>query len=439
MTLNDLLSSVLPANQQFKFLSLQTIPIETHTVVTPDRYDKRVAKRTIKTQHFFSLFHQEKVFFSLEVYVYITLWGEMDADRLVFVSKADTNGYCDTKISIRDVTKALLKFILSIDPNYYLQKVKPIERPYKKMNIKLITPASTPAESLKTLAGRLKQFGSTKLNESVSSFYQQDFYHSFTCSRKILTKICLFTRPASQYLFPDSSKNTKKHILNGEELLKWWGSILDSLLVDYFQNGTQAKLRIPGEDPARVKLYLRGMKYPLWQVGDIFTPNEKSLAVYSIPLFPDDPKARFIHQLAEEDRLLKVSASTFWIELQERQEFKLSVTVSVMGVSGYTLAAPTLLPSSADVIVPRSKKQFKAIKKYITGEEYDTEEGAIEAFLNIRDFLMLRLATNLQVLTGKKEYRARSQLAPTSKANSMAVTMLKPRKKSKPQATAGNK
>lgn len=181
------------------------------------------------------------------------------------------------------------------------------------------------------------------------------------------------------------------------------------------------------------------MKYPLWQVGDIFTPNEKSLAVYSIPLFPDDPKARFIHQLAEEDRLLKVSASTFWIELQERQEFKLSVTVSVMGVSGYTLAAPTLLPSSADVIVPRSKKQFKAIKKYITGEEYDTEEGAIEAFLNIRDFLMLRLATNLQVLTGKKEYRARSQLAPTSKANSMAVTMLKPRKKSKPQATAGNK
>ena len=134
-----------------------------------------------------------------------------------------------------------------------------------------------------------------------------------------------------------------------------------------------------------------------------------------------------------------IEGTVFWIELQERQEFKLSVTVSVMGVSGYTLATPTLLPSSADVIVPRSKKQFKAIKKYVTGEEYDTEEGAIEAFLNIRDFLMLRLATNLQVLTGKKEYRARSQLTPTSKVNNMTVTMLKPRKKSKTQATTRNK
>ncbi|CAI4045680.1 H3 histone acetyltransferase RTT109 SKDI_12G0550 [Saccharomyces kudriavzevii IFO 1802] len=435
MSLSDSLRSVLPANQQFEYLSLQSIPIETHAVVTSDRTDKRVAKHTIKTQHFFSLFHQEKVFFSLEVYVYITLWDEMDAERLVFVSKADTNGYCDTKVSIRDISKVLLKFILSIDPNYYLQKVKPIARPYQKMSIEMIHPASTPTKTLRTLAKRLKQFGGTNLEEAALSRFLQDFYHSWTCSRKILTKICLFTRPASQYLFPDSSKNHKKHILNGDQLLKWWSSILDSLLVDCFQNGTQAKLRIPGEDPARVRLYLRGMKYPLWQVGDIFTPNEKSLAVYSIPLFPDDPKARFIHQLAEEDRLLKVNSSTFWIELQERQEFKLSVTASVMGVSGYSLVTPTFLPSSADVIVPRSKKQFKGVKKYITGEEYDTEEGAVEAFLNIRDFLILRMATNLQSLTGKRECRASSPLGSTSNNNAVEVTLLKPRKKSKTQPT----
>uniref|UniRef100_UPI000181D2FA Regulator of Ty1 transposition protein 109 n=1 Tax=Saccharomyces cerevisiae TaxID=4932 RepID=UPI000181D2FA len=364
MSLNDFLSSVLPVSEQFEYLSLQSIPLETHAVVTPNKDDKRVPKSTIKTQHFFSLFHQGKVFFSLEVYVYVTLWDEADAERLIFVSKADTNGYCNTRVSVRDITKIILEFILSIDPNYYLQKVKP------------------------AIGG---------------SGFQQDLYLSFTCPREILTKICLFTRPASQYLFPDSSKNSKKHILNGEELMKWWGFILDRLLIECFQNDTQAKLRIPGEDPARVRSYLRGMKYPLWQVGDIFTSKENSLAVYNIPLFPDDPKARFIHQLAEEDRLLKVSLSSFWIELQERQEFKLSVTSSVMGISGYSLATPSLFPSSADVIVPKSRKQFRAIKKYITGEEYDTEEGAIEAFTNIRDFLLLRMATNLQSLTGKRE------------------------------------
>ncbi|CAI4034939.1 hypothetical protein SMKI_12G0760 [Saccharomyces mikatae IFO 1815] len=431
MSLNDYLSPVLPLNEQFECLSLQSIPLETHSVVTADKDDKRVPKHTIKTQHFFSLFHQEKVFFSLEVYVYVTLWDETDAERLVFVSKADTNGYCDTRISVKDITRVLLEFILSIDPNYYLQKVKPLTRPYKKMPNELINSASTPVKTLKILAKRLKQSGSTKIEETASSCFQQNFYLSFTCSREILTKICLFTRPASQYLFPDSSKNSKKHVLNGEELLKWWGSILDRLLIECFQTDTQAKLRIPGEDPARVRSYLRGMTYPLWKVGDIFTSKEKSLAVYTIPLFPDDPKARFIHQLAEEDRVLKISSSSFWIELQERQEFKLSVTVSVMGISGYSLAAPTLFLSNVDVIVPRSQKQFRAIKKYITGEEYDTEDGAIEAFLNIRDFLTLRMATNLQSLTGKREYQEKNSLGPTSNVNAMVITMLKPRKKAK--------
>ena len=431
MSLNDYLSSVLPVNEQFEYLSLQSIPLETHAVVTANKDDKWIPKSTIKTQHFFSLFHQGKVFFSLEVYVYVTLWDEADAERLIFVSKADTNGYCDTRVSVKDITRILLEFILSIDPNYYLQRVKPATRPYKKMSTELINPASTPAETLRILARRLTQSGCTSLKETMSSSFQQDFYLSFTCSREILTKICLFTRPASQYLFPDSSKNSKKHILNGEELLKWWGSILDRLLIECFQNDTQAKLRIPGEDPVRVRSYLREMKYPLWQVGDIFTSKEHSLAVYSIPLFPDDPKARFMHQLAEEDRLLKESLSSFWVELQERQEFKLSVTASVMGISGHSLTTPILYPSSADVIVPKSKKQFRAIKKYITGEEYDTEEGAIEAFLNISDFLLLRMARNLQSLTGKKEYRERNQRDPTSNISSMAITTLKPRKKAK--------
>ncbi|CAI4598324.1 BAK_1a_G0034620.mRNA.1.CDS.1 [Saccharomyces cerevisiae] len=431
MSLNDFLSSVLPVSEQFEYLSLQSIPLETHAVVTPNKDDKRVPKSTIKTQHFFSLFHQGKVFFSLEVYVYVTLWDEADAERLIFVSKADTNGYCNTRVSIRDITKIILEFILSIDPNYYLQKVKPAIRSYKKISPELISAASTPARTLRILARRLKQSGSTVLKEIESPRFQQDLYLSFTCPREILTKICLFTRPASQYLFPDSSKNSKKHILNGEELMKWWGFILDRLLIECFQNDTQAKLRIPGEDPARVRSYLRGMEYPLWQVGDIFTSKENSLAVYNIPLFPDDPKARFIHQLADEDRLLKVSLSSFWIELQERQEFKLSVTSSVMGISGYSLATPSLFPSSADVIVPKSRKQFRAIKKYITGEEYDTEEGAIEAFTNIRDFLLLRMATNLQSLTGKREHRERNQPVPASNTNTLAITMLKPRKKAK--------
>lgn len=66
--------------------------------------------------------------------MYVTLWDEADAERLIFVSKADTNGYCNTRVSVRDITKIILEFILSIDPNYYLQKVKPAIRSYKKIS-----------------------------------------------------------------------------------------------------------------------------------------------------------------------------------------------------------------------------------------------------------------------------------------------------------------
>ena len=70
----------------------------------------------------------------------------------------------------------------------------------------------------------------------------------------------------------------------------------------------------------------------------------------------------------------QVTVSTFWTELQARQEFRLGSTVSVIGVSG-TFEGPVITPPSAEIIIPESKRRFKNLKNYIIGEEYDTVEG----------------------------------------------------------------
>ena len=123
---------------------------------------------------------------------------------------------------------------------------------------------------------------------------------------------------------------------------------------------------------------------------------------------------------------------TFWIELAERQEFRLSETVSVMGVRGIPSKLSTHVPSSDDVFTAPSKKRFDYIKSYITGEEYDTEEGAFEAFANIRDFFSLRLNRSLQMVVGTMSSIDKEKFKrPVNPEEAHSVTTLVTRKKPK--------
>ncbi|SJM81996.1 related to Histone acetyltransferase RTT109 [Zygosaccharomyces bailii] len=423
--LPKLLASCLPQDERFFVLQLQSVPTETHPIVTPKA--KCESPLTVKVQHFFALFHHEKIVYALEVYVYLTLWFDSDcsAERLIFISKADTTGYCDVKLSFKELTKTLIEYLTSIDPDYYLHRIKPRVRNYVQQP-ELLTHRTNPIHALRILSKRHGALSYSK--PEVPS----DFYLSLQFPVKFETAICLFTRPAPQYLFAESSKNPNKHCLNGVQLLNWWLSILDDILCHVFESTSQAKLQIPGESTAQVRRHLDSVQFGNWQVGYVFGKNSSDLAAYTIPLLPDDPKTRFLRQLAEEGRINIVDLETFWIELAERQEFRLSETVSVMGVRGIPSKLSTHVPSSDDVFTAPSKKRFDYIKSYITGEEYDTEEGAFEAFANIRDFFSLRLNRSLQMVVGTMSSIDKEKFKrPVNPEEAHSVTTLVTRKKPK--------
>lgn len=431
----DALNQCLPNGEEFKLLSLQSNPIEIDSLITKPKGNKQSkSSKTIKIQHFFALAHKHKFVFALEVYVYISLdnfdetchnyrYGE----RLLFVSKADTNGYADTKFSIKDVTEQLLIFLLSIDPNYYLKKVKPLQRKYSKFDRQsyIIGNDLKIPDALRRL--------SLRVSNGSDEFSKDKYYLHLNFDGNFVDKISLFTRPADHYLFAGSGSNSRKHTLNGTQLLKWWLIIIDNIINNHFKkdSSTIAKLKIPGEDDFRIQKHFSTCTFPNWEAGDIFSDSSERLAAFHVPLFPDDPKSRFLHQLVEENRILNTSLNQFWLELQERQEFKLNVLVSVIGVKGYVASTYRESKSISKLILEtKSMKEFSFIKNYITAEEYDTEEGALESYENIVDHLHQSRNSVLISLKGLKTFQP-SRVKDCRSIKVLQVHTLKPRKKQK--------
>ncbi|CCE65856.1 hypothetical protein TPHA_0N00750 [Tetrapisispora phaffii CBS 4417] len=425
MRLEKILSDCLPSDDRFEVLHLQSVPTENYPIVTK-KLGQDNELITVKTQHFFTLFQNSKTVFGLEIYVYITLIKKakldtnndvLDAERLIFISKADTTGYNNKRINIKLITKSIIHYLLSIDPNYYLQKVKPLKRNYVGKFSNYISKSTSTVKALKLLSKR-------KSAHQKQLYPPNDLFLHLKCEQNIVTKICLFTRPADQYLFADSSKNAKKHVLTGEGLLLWWISIMDDLLIEEYESGTEAKLNIPGEENVRIRKYFRNLKYSSWNIGDIFGGSANSLAVFNIPLFPDDPKSRFLHQLVEENRIYKTDMETFWIELQERQEFKAGITVSVIGISGHLRSISKNIPMDGEIIKTPSKSSFKHLKSYITGEEFDTEEGALESYSNIKEYVVSRMHKDLLTVSGT--YQFKPKIKPS--VQKFTITTLQPRR-----------
>ncbi|AET41557.1 H3 histone acetyltransferase RTT109 Ecym_8275 [Eremothecium cymbalariae DBVPG len=404
MTLRERLAAVLPEGEQFNVVQLQSIPAECLPLTSLQNTDKTasVETKTVNTQHFFTLSHNEKVFYALELIIYIVIDEKNGtAERIVFISKADTNGYCDAKVSIGQVTQSILDYILAIDPKYYLKRVKKMH-PDLGGYSDLITPTTTTKRALQILSERCKNGQYNK-----SYIKEEDLFLSINCQLPIKTKIALFTRPEPQYLFPDSSKNPKKHILSGDQLLKWWLSIIDTLIVRHFSTAdTKATVQIPGEDKSIIKHYFRNTSFKNWEVGNIMSNNPNDLAINKIPIYPDDPKGRFLEELQEDapKRLEKMKILSFWVELQARQEFRLGVVVSVIGVFGSYISPYSIKnPSSEDTVIPRSLKIYNSIKHYITAEDYSTVRGASEAHRNIRDFLKLYYLPQIICIEGSSQ------------------------------------
>ncbi|EFR00902.1 hypothetical protein MGYG_03905 [Nannizzia gypsea CBS 118893] len=156
------------------------------------------------------------------------------------------------------------------------------------------------------------------------------FYHLARIYQKpdITLVLSLFARAQDQYLFPGSSENKGKHILDDRGLIKWWCRVIDPIMKSIEQGNSDdppanppnttapntkqsvaTHLIVPGCDTFETKNFIPKsegavntpgshwrLDYPLHQICSY--PNAAPRCL--VPRFPDDPKARFLIDLDDE-------------------------------------------------------------------------------------------------------------------------------------------
>ncbi|KAI1464480.1 histone acetylation protein-domain-containing protein [Daldinia caldariorum] len=300
------LAKVLPKDRKFTAYHLSTPPTIADPLCLPPAYnntssdskDRRPSKplKTYCEKHFLAISigagkeeaHREKeiLVLGLEIYIYTTSFS-----TIIFVSKADSTGYLNllnlpkgTPSPIREITSCFLAFLV---------------------------------------ANRRRQ------------------------SKQLVVN--LFARAQSQYLFAGSVKNNGKHILDDRGLVKWWCRVLNTLLegADYEDvrkpwESMHGYLVIPGLDNYETRAFLPRtslatsnwtLNHPLEKISpytndpDSFGTNVHPRSL--IPMYPDDPKARFVQELeestAEKAKLLNgwktpKTLDQFWEMMAFRQE-----------------------------------------------------------------------------------------------------------------------
>ncbi|ANZ76409.1 BA75_03790T0 [Komagataella pastoris] len=363
MSLSEHLQEFLPKDVRFEVLHIQSQPKVAKNVVCGVSEDSTC----IKIQHFMVLYSQKVPVIGLEIYRYVIIHRD-HTQLLLFVSKADTTGLISVpSLKVSLVVKNCLKFILRLDLGQCLSKVLP-----RYPTFESIEKVNTVADSLRYLAD---------ITGGRKSFNPKTHYVKIEPKSPIIAQICMFTRPEPQYLFPNSGKNPLKHQLSGVSLLRWWIRIIDELVTELkFHGNTKFKVTIPGAEKSSILKYLPNDK---WEVGDIFSSQVSDMAIYKIPLLPDDPKGRFLEHLVVEGRAKSTNIQRFWLELSARQEFRLGITVGVIGVSG-ELGVPAFEDATYEEMVVFRKKKFLKLKLFVTGEDYSSVEE-INSFDDIKN------------------------------------------------------
>lgn len=157
-------------------------------------------------------------------------------------------------------------------------------------------------------------------------------------SRKVV--VSLFARAQNQYLFPGSSDNPGKHLLDDRQLIKWWSRVLDRTLRHHDHDPSQtlkvaAHLVIPGCDQGETKAFFPPASKqdpttdPKWFISypvNLLVADASRPPRFLIPRLPDDPKARFLDDLDNDFtddqghwRSVK-SLRDFWEMMSYRQE-----------------------------------------------------------------------------------------------------------------------
>ncbi|KIW68092.1 hypothetical protein PV04_04060 [Phialophora macrospora] len=179
-----------------------------------------------------------------------------------------------------------------------------------------------------------KSIGSPSIVSVITSTFVEYLLEPRLASSRVV--LSLFARAQKQYLFPGSSENAGKHVLDDRHLIKWWCRIFDKILRHPRDNSTAtAHLLVPGCDKSETKAFFPPSaradppadqkwinSYPVELiVADASLPPR-----HLVPRLPDDPKARFLDDLDGEFvdehgnwRSVK-NLTQFWEFMSYRQE-----------------------------------------------------------------------------------------------------------------------
>ncbi|KAK9377820.1 histone acetylation protein-domain-containing protein [Lipomyces chichibuensis] len=329
---SDGLARYLPTlNQPFILHHIATRPQKQSLTEDPQKCKEKKLKKLVSTQlstHFLTLTYAGLHVLALELLVYTnsssadTNGTEKEPLTTIFVSKADSSGYFNP--NLEDAKLNLGDVVTQI----------------LKVFIKTLSRPRTP------------------------------------------TRLCLFARAQSQYIFPESGRNKRKHVLSDRDLIKWWIRVTSPLL-SLFSELKSARLSVPGAEQVEVKSFLTHdseTKNLLWKEGHIFCldgDRDKELALRHVPSFPDDPKSRFLDVLVADGRDGTTTVNQFFAELQMRQEFLLGFVAAIIGIEGLVDKNAEEKTSFACPLV--ENKLYSKIHDAIVTSDYSTEKLARNA------------------------------------------------------------
>lgn len=382
--LDSMLAKCLKSSQKYILFNFMTTKQSVPIIYKPKK-EKPIL--VTKTTHFSILFSEDKTpLLAVEVMTYCTFYKER-IERLIYVSKADSTGLPGTKdLNVGKFVTQYLKWISSIPIEVLISKLK-FKNP--DININQETDINN-NDNNNEIKGHNIFFSETQyklhLLEHHASGLTDDHILSSNNSlnmidylkllgmdlnllkkQNIVTKLVLFTRSEGQYLFPQSMKNKGKHILDGRSLLKWWLKNIDNLVNDW--NNCEKFLNILNSENREIVRYFPSDN---WIVGNVYTKDNEiddtKLAIYNIPLLPDDPKGRFLEHLVVEGRSKKVKCKQYWQELAIRQEFSFGAIVGLIGVSG--IVKEGHISNSNENFNILKPKLFKYVIELITSKDY---------------------------------------------------------------------
>ncbi|KAH3665788.1 hypothetical protein OGAPHI_003976 [Ogataea philodendri] len=409
VSLAQLLEPELPLGQQFTLSNIHTVPkLSKPLVQKPERPE------TVKIIHLITLFHNEVSVLAAEIYVYLTL--DKTLKRTIYVSKVDTTGL--SNIRVGRVIQKILHWIFGYPIKRYLKELR-VKKHYETI-LKEHAPFKSPLQrSLHILIERAKgdkNYGIPRMIDSET--YKVPDAFLVMNNNQIVTELVLFTRAEHEYLFPNSHKNSGKHMLDDGQLLKWWLKTINSAIKESFETSEQY-VNVLNSEPREIARFFPGQD---WKIGSIYSKQEHldNLAVYNVPLLPDDPKGRFLEHLVVENRIKSVNLKQFWTELAIRQEFRLGRIVGLISVEGIS-KSPEI--EDGDIV---KRRDFETTRKILTETDYNDAEEVKTVLERLQD-----LELHFEKLTGKYYASTNSATNTDSLKRPVAdLNMLVKRKKS---------